>query len=254
LDIPPSQKSRTSVSFRLNNDVESLETREKEFAIRFNNQFTGYNYISGYVNGEFPVVVKCLTCDQEFNRSANVVRSKDKINCPHCKEAQMEFKGELARKRQEQERNERQQLKKYRGIQREMDRVWILLNRPIYEKTCPSCTKEFGTFKETRKYCSEDCLRKEQNRRRDLKRRGRIERNGAPDKDITLGRLMGRDGHICYLCGYRTNEGLHYNANKYPTIEHVIPLSLGGSHTWRNVKVACRQCNTIKRDNLYVAL
>ena len=34
------------------------------------------------------------------------------------------------------------------------------------------------------------------------------------------------------------------------SIDHVVPRSRGGTHTWENVVAACRPCNTRKRDRL----
>lgn len=60
---------------------------------------------------------------------------------------------------------------------------------------------------------------------------------------ITIDKLIERDGNICYICGIRTStKGGSYDP-KYPNIEHVIPRAKGGTHTWDNVKVACRYCN-----------
>ena len=51
--------------------------------------------------------------------------------------------------------------------------------------------------------------------------------------------VFARDGYQCQYCG-REAESL----------DHVIPRSRGGSHTWDNVVAACRRCNTRKRDDL----
>lgn len=32
----------------------------------------------------------------------------------------------------------------------------------------------------------------------------------------------------------------------YPSVDHVIPLSKGGTHTWDNVKLAHKRCNSKK--------
>lgn len=49
----------------------------------------------------------------------------------------------------------------------------------------------------------------------------------------------------CYLCGGKfTREEL--------TMEHLIPLSRGGRSTKKNIVVACKQCNSLKK-NLTVA-
>ncbi len=51
--------------------------------------------------------------------------------------------------------------------------------------------------------------------------------------------IFARDGHRCQYC--------HANAEN---IDHVIPRSKGGTHTWDNVVAACRPCNAKKGDSL----
>jgi 5-methylcytosine-specific restriction endonuclease McrA len=48
-----------------------------------------------------------------------------------------------------------------------------------------------------------------------------------------------RDEGRCQYCGGRAES-----------IDHVVPRSRGGEHTWENVVAACRACNTHKRDRL----
>jgi hypothetical protein len=50
---------------------------------------------------------------------------------------------------------------------------------------------------------------------------------------------MVRDGGTCQYCGTRADS-----------IDHVVPRSRGGTHTWDNVVAACRTCNVRKRDRL----
>lgn len=49
--------------------------------------------------------------------------------------------------------------------------------------------------------------------------------------------VFARDGHRCQYCGAAAEN-----------IDHVIPRSRGGTHTWDNVVAACRPCNTRKED------
>jgi 5-methylcytosine-specific restriction endonuclease McrA len=51
--------------------------------------------------------------------------------------------------------------------------------------------------------------------------------------------VFARDGHRCQYCGAAAEN-----------IDHVIPRSRGGTHTWDNVVAACRPCNTRKEDRL----
>lgn len=48
-----------------------------------------------------------------------------------------------------------------------------------------------------------------------------------------------RDCDSCQYCGGRAE-----------TMDHVVPRSRGGMHTWDNVVAACRRCNSKKRDRL----
>jgi 5-methylcytosine-specific restriction endonuclease McrA len=47
--------------------------------------------------------------------------------------------------------------------------------------------------------------------------------------------VFARDRHRCQYCG-RSAENL----------DHVMPRSRGGDHTWENIVAACRPCNTRK--------
>jgi 5-methylcytosine-specific restriction endonuclease McrA len=49
--------------------------------------------------------------------------------------------------------------------------------------------------------------------------------------------IFARDEHRCQYCG-----------NHADSLDHVVPRSKGGPHTWENVVAACRPCNARKRD------
>ena len=52
--------------------------------------------------------------------------------------------------------------------------------------------------------------------------------------------VLRRDNHTCQYCG----------SSKRLTIDHVIPRSRGGQHSWNNVVTACERCNSRKGDRL----
>lgn len=56
---------------------------------------------------------------------------------------------------------------------------------------------------------------------------------------LTRAGLMHRDRHRCAYCGGRAE-----------TIDHVIPRSRGGEHTWQNCVACCVKCNHRKADKL----
>jgi 5-methylcytosine-specific restriction endonuclease McrA len=52
--------------------------------------------------------------------------------------------------------------------------------------------------------------------------------------------VLRRDGHACQYCG----------STKHLTLDHVLPRSKGGLHSWDNVVTACERCNSAKGDRL----
>src|SRR5262249_59070 len=54
-------------------------------------------------------------------------------------------------------------------------------------------------------------------------------RNRVP---LTRAALMRRDNYLCGYCGHRAE-----------TVDHVVPRSRGGGHTWENCVASCRTCN-----------
>jgi 5-methylcytosine-specific restriction endonuclease McrA len=59
-------------------------------------------------------------------------------------------------------------------------------------------------------------------------------RRPRPRVKLTRREIFLRDDHTCQYCGVRAND---------LTIDHVIPRSRGGQHTWENLVSACRACN-----------
>ena len=55
-----------------------------------------------------------------------------------------------------------------------------------------------------------------------------------------------RDGWVCQLCIEPVDPELRYPDHMSASLDHVIPLSRGGHHTWENVQLAHLICNTRK--------
>lgn len=60
---------------------------------------------------------------------------------------------------------------------------------------------------------------------------------------LTRRALFARDGGRCVYCGQAATS-----------VDHVIPRSRGGPHTWENVVSACRRCNHVKGDRYVTEL
>lgn len=121
------------------------------------------------------------------------------------------------------------------------------------EHPCPVC----GNITDRPKYCSDRCRVRASSIVWNTRRRIKI-KSALVDDDITLYDLFMRDKGKCHICGNTCDWNDHGTKNnhfvagkKYPTIDHVIPLSKGGKHSWDNVKLACFSCNSAKGNRLY---
>jgi 5-methylcytosine-specific restriction endonuclease McrA len=56
---------------------------------------------------------------------------------------------------------------------------------------------------------------------------------------LTRRAVFARDGWVCQYCGQVAEN-----------LDHVLPRSRGGGHTWENVVAACRRCNSRKENRL----
>lgn len=67
---------------------------------------------------------------------------------------------------------------------------------------------------------------------------------GQREIRFTRRSLLKRDKHTCQYCGKSPSPA-------QLTIDHVIPKSKGGKHTWLNCVISCFDCN-IKKGNKYL--
>lgn len=124
-----------------------------------------------------------------------------------------------------------------------------------YFNNCRECGTKFKTTYREQKFCSYKCKTRHTNKQNELTRR-KYYLEG--DSSITLDLLVTKEKNICYICREKCNEKDYYVdeqgtiicGNDYPSVEHVIPLSKGGTHTWGNVKLAHRGCNISKSNKL----
>lgn len=195
-------------------------------------QEKGYDLIScsGGVDGV--IKIRCRTCGGVIERNGQAARKPYRILCECCREE---------KKRQariQKDRNARAaDLKRVKPIQAAMT-------------VCKGCGEMFIPHRKGLAYCSEHCMKRVINARQ-KDRRIRKMRAVVVDTNITLQRLYDRDGGRCALCGMVCDwndhevrdDGTFIAFDRYPSIDHKLPLSRGGLHAWDNVQLACRACN-----------
>lgn len=101
-----------------------------------------------------------------------------------------------------------------------------------------------------------DALRYEQNRAAYIERsveqvhRRRASMYAGPrDRGISRSGLRSLDGDECCYCGVTmvfASFPRGARPSEQATIEHVVPISRGGFHTWDNCTLACWRCNISK--------
>lgn len=236
---------------------------QKREEIRWRLLQCGFDLVE-YKSRRHPITFRCVKCDCVFTRDATVLYKiySGEAGCPGC--AQLE-RDERARKKeaekraQQQARREaKQEAKRQLQLQAKIERERIKAQKMQESHICECCGRPY-TIEESgynsTKYCSKRCQQRVYYRKHDQVRDHR-KRWRKHDSDITLEKLFKRDSGRCYICGERCDwtdkiineNGTHIAGNRYPSIDHVFPLSKGGTDTWDNIKLAHRICNSLKRD------
>lgn len=159
--------------------------------------------------------------------------------------------------RLEIEANERQKQRAISNIAKLLNKE-VLRRERVVELTrpCVECGTTFYNILPGALTCTALCSKRRANRLKKLYNSNRLNESNIVDKDITVQKLFKKYDGVCYLCGKEcdfndkavTEEGYTIVGKTYPSIEHVIPVSKGGLHSWDNVNLAHHYCNTLKSD------
>jgi 5-methylcytosine-specific restriction endonuclease McrA len=82
-------------------------------------------------------------------------------------------------------------------------------------------------------------------KRAEIQNRRRARLVGATVEPVDPGIVFERDGWVCHICGDTV-------APKDASLDHVVPLSLGGEHSYANVATSHLSCNVKKGNRLIV--
>lgn len=139
------------------------------------------------------------------------------------------------------------------------------LAEPIPDRVCAmaECSVVFAPYSDKQRCCCEAHGKKHCNRvgraegrykstpwnesakNRDQKRRA-IKAGAATGVPVKFSEIAERDKWKCSLCGGRVLKSKSSPHPRSASLDHVIPLSLGGAHDPSNVSLAHLLCNTTK--------
>jgi hypothetical protein len=115
-------------------------------------------------------------------------------------------------------------------------------------KPCVICSRPLTRYQ--RKTCSDDCEKERvQNcpKRRLARRNGKATRRArkraafVEDVDVML-HLQWQDGR-CYHCNHKIKIDKPVPHPKSLTLDHLVPIALGGKHSYANTVASCFNCN-----------
>ncbi len=111
-------------------------------------------------------------------------------------------------------------------------------------RRCQNCGGDFVSKRYDQRFCSVKCQRAADGRRR---ARALLRPLGEHYSDLDV---FERDHWRCHLCGKFVRRDVSRNDPLGATIDHIIPLSQGGTDEPTNVATAHRSCNGLKGDRL----
>lgn len=133
-------------------------------------------------------------------------------------------------------------------------RKYVAANDNKVDRTprpCAECGVMFSPVYgvKNRKFCSDDCGDRSARRTTHRKRRAKL--RNVTVESVNPTNVFDRDGWRCQFCKVKTPRKLRGTyAPNAPELDHIVPLSCGGEHSYINTQCLCRSCNALKSNNI----
>lgn len=220
-------------------NIKHSEDEIREYCLK-----AGIEYIGGYTGSDCNITVK-LNCGHITQKGWRSVRRLIYSNETNG----TQYKSFYCSVCQKEIDEERQKIKAREKVRAKFEKESKIKTKQLVFSFCEICGQPHINRGVT---CSEACRRKRVNQIHERSKRMR-KANGWHKDSITWQMLYRKQKGICYLCGkvcdpndYKIVNGSHIVGKNYPTVEHIIPISKGGSDTFENCSLACFSCNSKK--------
>lgn len=196
--------------------------------------------------------LRCRSCGDVIERDKSALRD----GCTRCERCELK------------KRSKEQEEKELYSARISLVRTLQSMSELNVQKKCKVCGEIFYSQYNNAKYCSEKCRKQNINRKKAIRKRenGKSKENSIRhrcrkygvyyDPSVKPKMIFERDHYQCKICGLfcipgDTSWNGHFGPYS-PTVDHIVALANGGTHTWDNVQCAHAICNSKKRDLITV--
>lgn len=131
---------------------------------------------------------------------------------------------------------------------RERQRLAFVSQAKPTSKPCADCGQQWKTLTQRNLGVCKKCQKRRLSRRFGKSDRARARRYGVKYEPIDRAKVYERDLWKCALCGETVEKEKTAPHPRSPSLDHIVPLSMLGPHTYANVQLAHFLCNSIKGD------
>lgn len=189
-----------------------------------------FYFSKGKVNGWCK---ECFRQDHRKKYSPSNGQTDDLRNCRECKK-------EYAPKQRSESFFCSQDCKNKN--RRKKDKEKLIASKS--ERICIGCEKIIPkTARADKKWCSEDCSSKARGHTMNVTRRIKTSEPLGVFRRVDI---YNRDNWICQICKKPIDKKLPFPNPNCASLDHIVPLSRGGTHESTNVQLAHLSCNTSK--------
>ena len=176
----------------------------------------------------------CAGCGQQFETARTEIR----YCTPECHNHSQERGGRRVRARDRRQRHGQKGSVRWRALRRAAKAaegssgkglIWVQGN-------CILCGSPFTSPGQDSRYCSRAC--------RQIDRNSRMYGLKYADR-LTI---YDRDNWTCQICAEPVDPNAEPRSDWYPTLDHVIPRSRGGTNDLTNLRTAHHWCNSVRGD------